>query len=244
MAHFAELDGNNIVQRVIVVSDKNTSDANGVEDENIGIAFCKKLYGEDTIWKQCSYNMKIRRAFPGNGYVYVESADVFARPQPHPSWSLDENAQWQPPIPEPSLTEEQIKLRYYYYWSEKLYQDDTNEPKTAGWVLFTPQVVTIDTQPTDATVSVGSSAVFTASATVNKGYFGYVLQKQDVDGEFFPIDETFASNELDNSLTLNATCYTGITTSGDNNTQYRIEFMPRESGILGFTTTVTLTVTE
>ena len=244
MAHFAELDDNNIVQRVIVVSNKNTSDANGVEDENIGIAFCKKLYGEGTNWKQCSYNMKIRKCLPGTGYLYSEEHDAFVHPQPYPSWSLNEYADWMPPLPKPELTEEQVRLGYRYDWNERDYQRDTSDPKTEGWVLFTPQVITIDTQPTDVSVSVGSSVAFTATATVNRGYFGYYLEKW-IEDEMYEIVGDVQENDPNNEeLTVNATCYTGITTTGDNNTRYRIAFAPRDNGVPAFTTSVTLTVEE
>ncbi len=54
MAHFAELDSNNVVLRVVVVDNKDTADANGVEKEHIGAAFCERLFGGT--WKQTSYN--------------------------------------------------------------------------------------------------------------------------------------------------------------------------------------------
>lgn len=242
MAHFAEIDENNVVQRVIVVSEKNTSDSEGNESEDVGVAYCKTLFGSDTNWKKCSYNMNVRKSFPGPGYVYIESVDAFAIPQPHPSWTLDENVVWQPPIEKPSLTESQDNLRYHYWWDENAYQEDTDNPKTQGWTLFTPQVITIDTQPTNVTVSAGSSARFTSDATVNRGYFGYYLHKVDGDGKIIDTVGSLTNNEEDQSLTLNASCYTGITTSGDNNTKWKIEFVPRESGVSAFTTSVTLTV--
>ena len=48
MAHFAQLDGNNLVTQVIVVSNDDTSDSGGVETESIGVAFCQKLLGAST----------------------------------------------------------------------------------------------------------------------------------------------------------------------------------------------------
>lgn len=240
MAHFAELDDNNVVQRVIVVSNKNTSDADGNEDESIGIAFCKTLHGSDTIWKQCSYNALIRKSFPSPGFIYSESLDAFIHPQPYPSWTLDEHGSWAPPIEEPELTAEQIRLGYYYSWNDKIYQADSNEPKTLGWALFTPQIITITQQPVDVTVSTGSSATFTGRATVNKGVLGYGLQKQDDDGDFFPVTSYYTTGEL----SVNAFCNTGIVTSGDNGSKYRLEFAPFETGIVGYSTTVTLTVTD
>ena len=68
MAHFAELDANNVVLRVIVVDNKDTSDVNGVEKEYIGAAFCEKLFGGT--WKQTSYNGNFRKNYAGIGYTY------------------------------------------------------------------------------------------------------------------------------------------------------------------------------
>ena len=45
MAHFAELDENNTVLRVVVIANKDTADAHGVEKEHIGAAFCERLFG-------------------------------------------------------------------------------------------------------------------------------------------------------------------------------------------------------
>ena len=99
MAHFAELDENNVVKRVIVVDNKDTADANGNEVESIGVAFCQKLLGGN--WKQTSYNGKARKNYAGIGYTYRADIDAFVAPQPFPSWALDANAQWQAPVPMP-----------------------------------------------------------------------------------------------------------------------------------------------
>ena len=100
MAHFAELDQNNIVQRVIVVANKDTADANGVEKESIGVAFCERLLGGT--WKQTSYNGNIRKNYAGVGFNYQSDIDAFVPPQPYPSWVLNPNtAQWDAPVPKP-----------------------------------------------------------------------------------------------------------------------------------------------
>ena len=99
MAHFCELDSNNVVLRVIVVANSDTADANGTEVESIGVAFCQKLLGGN--WKQTSYNGNIRKNYAGIGYTYHADIDAFVAPQPYPSWVLDENAQWQAPVPMP-----------------------------------------------------------------------------------------------------------------------------------------------
>ena len=73
MAYFAQLNENNVVVRVIVVSDDDTSDSNGVVSENIGVGFCEKTFGADTNWKQTSYDGNIRGNYAGIGYTYMES---------------------------------------------------------------------------------------------------------------------------------------------------------------------------
>lgn len=121
MAHFAQLDENNIVTRVIVVSNEDTSDNNGVEVEEIGVAFCRKLLGADTNWKQTSYNNNFRFRYAGIGYSYNEQLDAFIPPQPFPSWTLDEaTASWEPPTPAPELSQEEIDAMSFYAWNEEL----------------------------------------------------------------------------------------------------------------------------
>ena len=148
MAHFAQLDSNNVVTQVIVVSNDDTSDSNGVETESIGVAFCQKLLGADTNWKQTSYNSNMRGNYAGIGYTYMEnvatlgvgSTDIFIPQQPHASWTISTTAaRWEAPITEPTLTDDQIAAGSYYTWDESAYQADTSDPKTAGWTLTTPE---------------------------------------------------------------------------------------------------------
>lgn len=98
MAHFAELDENNIVLRVIVVSNEMIIE-DGQESEAKGIAFCKQLFGEDTIWMQTSYNGNKRKNYAGIGFVYDQNRDAFIPPQPEEDgWILDEETcQWRNP---------------------------------------------------------------------------------------------------------------------------------------------------
>lgn len=101
MAHFAQLDSNNVVTQVIVVGNSDTADANGVEKEHIGAAFCEKLFGGN--WKQTSYNGSIRKNYAGIGYTYNVSLDAFVPPKPYASWVLNnDTAQWDAPTPMPS----------------------------------------------------------------------------------------------------------------------------------------------
>ena len=99
MAHFAELDANNVVQRVIVVANKDTADANGNEVESIGVAFCQKLFGGT--WVQTSYNGNKRKNYAGVGYTYDADIDAFVPPKPYASWVLNDAAQWEAPVAMP-----------------------------------------------------------------------------------------------------------------------------------------------
>ncbi len=110
MAHWAELDENNIVLRV-VVGDNN--DPNGDEGyqwliDNLG-----------GTWVKTSYNGTIRKQFAGIGFKYDAEGDVFVGLKPFDSWSLDENFDWQAPVPKPEG---------FYVWDEE----------TLSWVEFTP----------------------------------------------------------------------------------------------------------
>ena len=101
MAHFAQLDSNNVVTQVIVVGNKDTADANGVEKEHIGAAFCERLFGGN--WKQTSYNGTVRKNYAGVGYTYNVSLDAFVPPKPYASWVLNnDTAQWDAPTPMPT----------------------------------------------------------------------------------------------------------------------------------------------
>ncbi len=147
MAHFACLDDNNLVTQVIVVSNDDTSDSGGVETESIGVAFCQKLLGASTNWKQTSYNSTIRGNYAGIGYTYmsnvatlgVGSTDIFISPQPYASWTISTTAaQWKPPSTPgaaPTLTDAEVAANKYYVWNESNYDAD---PATA-WVLTTPE---------------------------------------------------------------------------------------------------------
>lgn len=112
MAHFAELNESNVVTRVIVVANKDTSDANGVEKEHIGAAFCERLFGGT--WKQTSYNATFRKNYAGIGFSYDAERDAFIPPKLYASWVLNEDTcLWEPPTPMPNDGE-------LYSWDEEL----------------------------------------------------------------------------------------------------------------------------
>jgi hypothetical protein len=91
MAHFAQLDDNNVVLQVIVVADEH--EANGEQ-------WCHDFAGGR--WKQTSRTARIRKNYAGIGYTYDEQRDAFIPPKPFPSWTLvEETCRWQAPIPQP-----------------------------------------------------------------------------------------------------------------------------------------------
>lgn len=116
MAHFAELDEDNIVIRVLVIPD---------EQEDRGQEFLSVDLGLGGRWEKTSYNTHFgvyclpgtktpaedqskafRKNYAGIGYFYDESLDAFILPKPeeHPSWIIDEQTgDWKPPIPMPEI---------------------------------------------------------------------------------------------------------------------------------------------
>lgn len=113
MAHFAELNENNIVTKVIVVHN-NELLLNGEESETKGIDFCESLFGHRN-WVQTSYNGNIRYNFAGIGYTWDLDNNAFYAPQPYPSWSLNEDYIWEAPVPYPEdASEDKI-----YAWDEE-----------------------------------------------------------------------------------------------------------------------------
>jgi len=113
MAHFAELNSNNEVLRVIVVSNEDV-DANGGDQHADAETFVTTIVPHSTggvAWKQCSYNNNFRKQYAGKGYTYNSSKNIFIADKPYPSWTLDSNDDWQPPTSKP----DDGKL---YYWNE------------------------------------------------------------------------------------------------------------------------------
>tara|TARA_R110002020_G_scaffold349460_5_gene563049 strand:+ start:722 stop:1036 length:315 start_codon:yes stop_codon:yes gene_type:complete len=86
MSHFAEIDKNGIVKRVIV-AEQNFIDTGVV--------------GDSFNWIQTSYNSNFRKQYARVGFTYDKTNDVFIIPQPFPSWSLDSNFDWQAPVSKP-----------------------------------------------------------------------------------------------------------------------------------------------
>ena len=123
MAHFAELDENNVVLRVCVVDNSNVPSDKHVDGET----WCKNFFKSGD-WKQTSYNSNFRKQYCGKGYTYDSTKDKFISPQPFASWSLDASDDWQAPITFPTITEEG-DVRYFIIWNEDKYNADN----TTGW---------------------------------------------------------------------------------------------------------------
>ena len=120
MAHYAEINSENIVVNVLVIADEDTQDENGNESEAIGQAFCEQCFGNDapegTRWVQTSYNTTdgrhpnnkpFRLNFARIGWVYDETKNAFYDPNVLPKWTIDNDGRHQPPTPKPDGD---------YYW--------------------------------------------------------------------------------------------------------------------------------
>ena len=106
MSHFAKIDENNIVTEVIVAEQ---------DFINSGVV------GDSFNWVQCSYTNSFRKQYAGIGYKYDKEKEIFIQPQPWPSWALDANHDWQPPIPFPDDNK-------IYDWNEKKKKWELSKP--------------------------------------------------------------------------------------------------------------------
>jgi hypothetical protein len=121
MASFAKIGLNGKVIEVQSVVNEVLHDANGIEQESIGIDFLTKLTGW-AIWKQTSYNthggvhssggIPFRKNHAGIGYTYDENRDAFIPKKPFNSWILNEDTcNWNAPVAYPNDGE-------FYAWNE------------------------------------------------------------------------------------------------------------------------------
>lgn len=110
MAHFAQVE-DTIVKQVIVISDNDAPDPAPEHSEPMGQAFIRDVLKLDGKWIQTSYNSKFRAHYAGIGFTWDTTNQVFYAPQPYLSWHLDENWNWQAPVPYPNDGKD-------YYWDE------------------------------------------------------------------------------------------------------------------------------
>ena len=103
MSYFAQLNENNEVLQVISIDNSviGEPEISFPETENLGVNFIVNTLGLSGVWKQTSYNNNFRKQYAGIGYTYDQENDVFVAPKPYPSWTLDENFDWQPPVEKP-----------------------------------------------------------------------------------------------------------------------------------------------
>jgi hypothetical protein len=126
MGHFAEIDSNNKVLRVNCACNQDIANNGGDQSQQAAQHFAtvSPLSENGVKWIQTSYNNNFRKQYAGIGYTYDSVKDKFISPQPYPSWSLDANDDWQPPVPYPQNNDNQ-----YYSWNEN----------NKTWDLVTPQ---------------------------------------------------------------------------------------------------------
>jgi hypothetical protein len=127
MASFAKIGLNNKVIEVLSVHNNVLKDANGIEQESIGIDFLTKLTGYP-VWKQTSYNtyggihklggIPLRKNHAGVGMVYDEDKDAFIPPKPFNSWILNkQTCLWETTIAKPTTV---LETNQYYFWNESI----------------------------------------------------------------------------------------------------------------------------
>ena len=104
MAHFAELDSNSVVLRIVVISN-NDVNANGGDLSAEAETFVGTLipFIDGVAWKQTSYNNNFRKQYARIGGKYDTAKDKFLNEQPFPSWALDGSDDWQAPITQPNV---------------------------------------------------------------------------------------------------------------------------------------------
>ena len=133
MAHFAELDKDNKVLKILVF-DNNDVEANGGDQSEQAAEYIKSSFGtskDGVKWVQTSYNDNFRKQYAGMGFTYNPTADVFIAPQPYPSWSLNETTwDWDAPVIYPTIVMMNDN-RLGIYWDESglvwLARDLTND---------------------------------------------------------------------------------------------------------------------
>ncbi len=103
MAHFAEIDKNNIVIRVLVACDDDIANNGGDQSDEAAEHFktVAPLSSFGVKWIQTSYTGSFRKQFAGEGDTYDQAKDKFIKAQPFASWVLDENDNWVAPVPYP-----------------------------------------------------------------------------------------------------------------------------------------------
>jgi hypothetical protein len=145
MAHFAEIDLNNKVLRVVAACDQDVSNNGGNQSEQAAEYFktiCP-LSENGIKWIQTSQTGEFRKKYAGVNHTYDQIKNIFIEPQPHASWTLDFNNDWQAPITYPSITTYGDNIPYFISWDEsnqrwKGIDSENNEfnwiPSSSSWL--------------------------------------------------------------------------------------------------------------
>jgi hypothetical protein len=145
MAHFAELDINNKVLRVLTACNQDIATHGGELSEEAANYFGTYTpFSENGVkWVQTSYNNNFRKQYAGIGHTFDFTKNKFIKPQPFASWSLDYNDDWQAPIAFPTITTYGDNVNYLISWDESnlkwIGKDDQNNtfawlPSTSSWI--------------------------------------------------------------------------------------------------------------
>jgi hypothetical protein len=129
MAHFAELDQLNRVIRIVVACNDDIANNGGEQSEQAAEHFktvCP-LSSAGIKYVQTSYNHSFRRSFAGIGMIFREDLNMFIDPQPYASWTLDNDGNWNAPVPKPETYTQYGDIRDMYKWDEE----------NQTWVLVT-----------------------------------------------------------------------------------------------------------
>jgi hypothetical protein len=147
MAHFAELDSNNIVLRVVTACNIDIANNGGEQSEQAANHFASQpanKFSENGVkWVQTSYNNNFRKQFAGMDFTYDPIKDKFISPQRFSSWSLDFNDDWKAPVEYPNIVTYGLNQAYHILWDEENlrwlgYTREGNEflwfPQSNSWV--------------------------------------------------------------------------------------------------------------
>ena len=118
MAHFAELDKDNKVLRVVVGCNQDIANNGGEQSQQAAEYFktiCP-LSSNGVKWVQTSYSNNFRKKYAGEGDIYDANKDKFIGAKPYPSWSLDANDDWKAPVPYPNTDPNST---VFYRWNEE-----------------------------------------------------------------------------------------------------------------------------
>jgi hypothetical protein len=150
MAHFAELDINNKVLRVVVACNQDIANNGGEQSEQAAEHFKTVCpFSKDGVkWVQTSYNNNFRKQYAGIGFTFDSTKNIFITPQPFASWVLDSNDHWEAPVAYPTILTysdpSEPNIRYLISWDEdnkkwicedKYRNEYEWSPQSLSWIL-------------------------------------------------------------------------------------------------------------